>query len=89
MEVSKTDKLACALHAFADSLSQIDDRFADAEGHIKLDSIEKVIEVASLIYSTFNAVYSCLGKTFEIQATGVGGKILAFLLELLDGKNKS
>lgn len=88
MEVSKTDKLACALHAFADSLSQIDDRFADAEGHIKLDSIEKVIEVASLIYSTFKAVYSCLGKSFEIQASGVGGKILNFILDLLENKDK-
>lgn len=86
MNDSKPDKLACALHVIADAIAQLDDKFADSEGHIKLDSLEKVIEAASLLYVTFKQVYNCFGKTFEIKAEGVAGKILGLLLDLLDGK---
>lgn len=88
MELSRTDRIGCSLRAIADSVDLLDDKFADSEGNIKITSLEDALEAASLLYVTFKQVYACSGKTFEITTEGVGGKVLKFLLDLLEEKTK-
>lgn len=88
METSKVDKIACALHSLADSISQLDDRFADENGNIKIDKLEEVIELASMVYALVKNVYACTGKDFSVVVPGTFGKILDLIFELLDGELK-
>lgn len=84
MELSKTDKIAAALHAFADGISLIDDRLANEAGHVEIKTIEAALEAGTLLFSTIKNVYKSQGKEFTINIPGPTGKILNLLLDLLD-----
>ena len=51
-------------------------------------SLRAIADSVDLLYTTFKHVYACQGRTFEITTEGLGGKVLKFLLDLLEEKTK-
>ena len=85
--VSKTDKIGCGLIQLGEALMELDTRFGDENGNIKIKTFDKALEATTFLYSTIKEVYSCTGREFSVEVGGVGGKILELILELLDEKN--
>ena len=85
--VSKTDKIGCAFIQLGEALMELDTRFGDENGNIKIQTFDKALEATTLLYATIKQVYACGGKDFTIEVGGIGGKILELILELLDEKN--
>lgn len=84
MEISKTDKVGELLIVLGENIKLIDDKFADADGNIKLTNFQDVVEAVSLIYGTTKQVYTALGKNFEVAIPGPIGKIIDSILTSLD-----
>jgi hypothetical protein len=87
VEISKTDKVGCAFIQIGNSIMELDNRFADANGDIKIQTFDKALEAFTLLYATIKHTYACTGKEFSIKVDGVAGKLLELILELLDEKN--
>lgn len=87
LSVSKTDMVGCGMVQLGESLMELDTRFGNENGDIKIQSFDKALEAVTLLYSTIKSVYACSGKTFSIEVGGVAGKVLELILELLDEKN--
>lgn len=88
-EISKTDKVGELLIVLGENIKLLDDKFADAEGHIKLTNFQDVVEAASLVYTTLKQVYAALGKDFSVAIPGSIGKIIDLILTALDESSKT
>lgn len=83
-EISKTDKVGELLIVLGENIKLIDDKFADADGNIKLVNFQDVIEAISLLYGTTKQVYAAMGKDFTVAIPGSVGKIIDLILTALD-----
>lgn len=82
--VSKTDKIGCGMIQLGESLMELDTRFGDENGNIKIQTFDKALEAATLLYATIKQVYACSGREFSVEVGGIGGKILELIFQLLD-----
>jgi len=90
MSLSKSDKVGCFLTAIGNAVSELDEKFADAEGNIKISDVAEALEFAGFTYNRFKTAYEqCLGKEFNIAIPGAAGKLIELILELIASQGKA
>lgn len=80
MEKNSNNNIACALRAIANQVEMLD-TFEDAEGVIRINTIEEWLDLFMMGYSTTTDVATCFGK--EIKFSGPVGKLVDLILALL------
>lgn len=80
---TKFDKIGCFIQEFGALVSDLD-RFADAEGNVKIKDFDTALKLFGLLYSRLQGSWqTCLGKEFEIKIEGPMGKVIEAILALL------
>lgn len=88
------DKVGCFLIKLGQTVSQLDEQFANEQGDIKIEDLQEGIKALGFVYTEFKSAYEdCLGKEFSIleNVSGPLGSIVELLLNLIvkqsqDGK---